>query len=65
MDKNERFIVRVDYPTIGECRYFTHAGALSREYPDARQFPTKAKADRVARTLGSNAVVEPVTVGAQ
>jgi hypothetical protein len=60
MNTPERFVVRVDYPLIGESRFFTHAGALSREYPDARQFPTKAKAERVARTLGENAHVEPV-----
>lgn len=65
MSTPERYIVRVDSPYNGESRFFTHAGKLSREYPDAREFSTRAKAKRVASALGEFASVEPVTEGAQ
>jgi hypothetical protein len=65
MNAPDRYRVRIAYPTIGESRYFTHAGALSPRPSDAREFREKAKAERVARTMGSNATVEPVTEGAQ
>ena len=52
------FIVRVDYPEIGECRFLTHTGALSAEYAAARTFRSRRDAERAARTLGGNATVE-------